>query len=148
RPLGPPARSTSAVVVLPVSADPHAVAAALRQAAPEGGGDLYEASSPYSVHTVNEDTTNRQQPLVPTVALLTAKGLKTGHGTVAWVPVGADKMKPAPQWPPHGRSPVVVVLDSGVKPHSWLPADTERPSFRVDAEPDPSYGLPLFDDAL
>src|SRR6266566_4443337 len=57
RPLGPPARSTSSVVVLPVSADPRAVAAALRRAAPEGGGDHYEASSPYSVHTVNHDTT-------------------------------------------------------------------------------------------
>jgi Subtilase family len=147
RPLGPPARSTSAVVVLPVSADPHAVAAVLRQAAPEGGG-LYEASSGYSVHTVNEDTTNTEQPLMPTVPLLRADGLKTGHGTVAWVPVGPDKMKPAPHWPPHGSPPVVVVLDSGVKPHNWLPADTETPRFCVDAQPDPSYGLPLFDDAL
>ena len=148
RPLGPPARSTSAVVVLPVSADPHAVAAALRQAAPEGGGDLYEASSPYSVHTVNDDTTNTEQPLIPTVPLLTAKGLKTGHGTVAWIPVGPDQMKPAPHWPPHVSSPVVVVLDSGVKRHNWLPADTATPSFCMDAAPDPSYGLPLFDDAL
>ncbi len=153
RPLGPPARSTSSVVVLPVSADPHAVVAALRQAAPEGGGDLYEVSSGYSVHTVNADSTKTGQPLIPTVPLLTAKGIKTGHGTVAWVPVGPDKMKPKPPWPPHVSPPVVVVLDSGVKPHDWLPPDTDNPdsdnpNFCIDAQPDPSYGLPLFDDAL
>ena len=153
RPLGPPARSTSSVVVLPVSADPRAVAAALRRAAPEGGGDHYEASSPYSVHTVNHDTTNTEQALIPTVPLLTAKGIKSGHGTVAWVPVGPDKMKPAPPWPPHVSPPVVVVLDSGVKRHNWLPPhtdnpDKDNPNFCIDPQPDPSYGLPLFDDAL
>jgi hypothetical protein len=144
RPLGPPVRRTSAGVVLPVSEDPRAVAAALGQATDHH----IEVSSGYSVHTVNHDTTNTKRPLIATEPLIHADGLKTGHGTVAWIPVGPDKMKPAPHWPPHVSPPVVVVLDSGVKPHDWLPAATETPAFRLDAEPDPSFGLPMFDDSL
>jgi subtilisin family serine protease len=146
RPLGPPEQSTPTVAVLPVTADPRAVVAALRQAAPEGGGQKFEVSSGYSVHTVNDDRMNAQRTLVPT-NLLHATGLKSGHGTVTWEPVPQADMPPAPPWPPAGSSPVVVLLDSGVKPHTWLPADTDPDFCRV-PDPGPSFILPVPDPAL
>ncbi len=146
RPLGPPERSTPAVVVLPVSADPRAVVAALRRAAPEGGDHHYEVSSGYSVHTIVGDGENTQGP--PPTVPLHAAGLKSGHGTATWKPVGQDKMKPRPQWTPPDPPPVVVVLDSGVRPHPWLPPQTTHPRFCVVAHPGRSYHLPVRDNAL
>jgi hypothetical protein len=144
RPLGPPERNTPTVSVLPVSGDvdPHRVVDTLRLAAP-GAGELHlQVLSGYSVHTVADGAT--EEVLVATVFL--ASGLKTGHGTVSWTQVSAADMPPAPPWPPAGSPPVVVVLDSGVKPHTWLPKDGD-PSFCVEPDMGPTFGLPLLDTA-
>jgi hypothetical protein len=149
RPLGPPERNTPTVSVLPVSGDvdPHRVVDTLRLAAP-GAGELHlQVLSGYRVHTVADGAT--EENLVATVPLhlRQASGLKSGHGTVSWTEVLAADMPPAPPWPPAGCPPVVVVLDSGVKPHSWLPQDGD-PSFCIEPDLDPPFGLPLLDTAL
>lgn len=102
------------------------------------------AARGYSVHTVADGATD--QTLVATLPLQ-ARGLKTGHGTVSWIEVPAADMPPAPPWPPAGCPPIVVVLDSGVKPHTWLPQD-EDPPFCVEPPPDSPFGLPRLDAAL
>jgi subtilisin family serine protease len=144
RPLGPPVHITPAVVELPVARDPRQVVAAVR-AAPEGGHHQVSVPAGYSVDTVNHDPTAKPTPLVPT-DLLHATGLKSGHGTVTWVPAPPEAMPDKPPWPPKGPSPVVVVLDSGVKPHSWLPleaTDTDpRRDFWFVPDPAPSFVLP------
>jgi hypothetical protein len=60
----------------------------------------------------------------------TGEGKKSGHGTVAWLPA-PDTELPSVPWQPQ-RPPVIALLDSGVKSHSWLPADGD-PQFVVDA---------------
>jgi hypothetical protein len=143
--LGPPQRDTPTVSVLPVhgNVDPRRVVDTLRQAAP-GAGELHlQVLSTYSVDTVAGGATH--DDLVPTVPLH-AKGLKTGHGTVSWTQVPAADMPPAPPWPPAGPSPVVVVLDSGVKPHTWLPRHGDPP-FCIEPALGPSFGLPKPDTA-
>jgi hypothetical protein len=146
RPLGPPERNTPTVSVLPVSGgvDPRTVVETLRLAAP-GADELHlQVFSGYRVHTVSDNA--QREPVVATVPLLKASGLKSGHGTVFWTPVLAADMPPAPPWPPVGSRPVVVVLDSGVKPHTWLPQDEAHP-FLIEPVLDPSFGLPLPDTA-
>jgi hypothetical protein len=146
RPLGPPERNTPTVSVLPVSGDvdPRRVVDALRQAAP-GASELgLQVLSGYRVHTVADNAAD--EDIVATVPLLAASGLKTGHGTVFWTQVPAADMPPAPPWPPASAPPVVVVLDSGVKPHTWLPQDAD-PAFCVEPDVDASFGLPLCDTA-
>jgi len=100
-------------------------------------------STVYSVHTAAGGATVHD--LIATVPLQ-AKGLKSGHGTVSWTPVPAADMPPAPHWPPAGSSPIVVVLDSGVKPHTWLPQDT-NPSFCLEPPVGSSVDLPKPDTA-
>jgi hypothetical protein len=97
--------------------------------------------SGYRVHTVADGATDDD-----VVATLMASGLKSGHGTVSWTPVPAADMPPAPPWQPPASPPVVVVLDSGVKPHTWLPQDGDLP-FCVNPVLDPSFGVPLPDTA-
>jgi hypothetical protein len=145
RPLGPPEHITPAVVVLPVAADPRKVVAAVRRAAPEGGHHQVAVPSGYRVDTVNHDPNGKPTQLVPT-GLLHAKGLKSGHGTVTWEPAPPEDMAPKPRWPPAGASPVVVVLDSGVKPHSWLPPQDTNTDPDTDfwfvPDPAPAFVLP------
>jgi hypothetical protein len=68
---------------------------------------------------------------MPFTQKFVASGLKTGHGTISWEVLAPRAMPPAPPWPPTGTRPVVVVLDSGVKPHTWFP-QTTNPSFFID----------------
>ncbi len=131
RPLGPPERSTPAVAVLPVSGDPEEVVAALRRVVPEG--DDVDVLHVYSVDTVDPDGKTKQSP--PPTEQLRAAGLKSGHGTITWTPIEQYEAPQRPPWPPAGPPPVVAVLDSGVRQHSWLPPQTSHPSFVV-AEPD------------
>lgn len=85
---------------------------------------------------------------------LFGSGKKTGHGTIAWLPAPSYEMQDRPPWPPAHRSPVIALLDSGVrKDHPWLPQDGE-PSFVLnpgdygwrspfpdeDEETNPDYG--------
>ena len=146
RPLEPPERNTPTVSVLPVSGevDLHRIVDTLRQATPVAGELYPQVFSGYRVHTVSDNAPD--EALVATVPLLAASGLKSGHGTVFWTPVPAADMPPAPPWPPAGSRPVVVVLDSGVKPHTWLPQDEAHP-FLIEPVLDPSFGLPLPDTA-
>jgi subtilisin family serine protease len=145
RPLGPPERNTPTVSVLPVSGDvdPRRVVDTLRSAAPAAGELHLQVASGYCVHTVADGAT--EEDVVATVPLR-ATGIKSGHGTVSWTQVPAADMPPAPPWPPAGPRPVVVVLDSGVKPHSWLP-EGKHPPFYIEPHLGPSFGLPLPDTA-
>jgi subtilisin family serine protease len=144
RPLGPPERNTPTVSVLPVSGDvdPHRVVDTLRRAAP-GADELHlQVLSGYKVHTVADGATD--EDVVSTVLL--ASGVKSGHGTVSWTQVPEADMPPAPLWQPAPHPPVVVVLDSGVKPHTWLPHDG-KPSFCIEPGMDDPFDLPLLDTA-
>ena len=144
RPLGPPEQSTPAVAVVPVSGDPEEVVAALRRVVPEG--DDVDVLHEYSVDTVDLDSRTRQI-LEPTEEFRAA-GLKSGHGTVTWIPIEQYEAPQQPPWPPHVSPAVVVLLDSGVRKHSWLP-QTPDPSFFSVAEPDRSiYHLPVADPGL
>jgi subtilisin family serine protease len=148
RALRPPELTTPAVAVLPVSGDPEEVVAALRRVLPEG--DDVDVLHHYSVDTVDPDGKTRQSPtpIEPlTTEVLSAAGLKSGHGTVTWTPIEQYEAPQQPPWPPHVSPPVVVLLDSGVRQHAWLP-QTADPAFSVDAQPDPKYHLPVADPAL
>jgi hypothetical protein len=57
-------------------------------------------------------------------------GLKSGHGSVAWLPAPDTEMPSVP-WQPQ-RPPVIALLDSGVQTHSWLPTGDD-PQFVVNA---------------
>jgi len=148
RPLEPPVQRTPALAVVPVSGDPEEVVAAVRRVVPEG--DDADVVHEYSVDTVDPDGKTRQSP-PPTEPLgaeaLSAAGLKSGHGTVTWTPIEQYEAPQQPPWPPHVSPPVVVLLDSGVRQHAWLP-QTADPAFSVDAQPDPEYELPVADPAL
>jgi len=143
RPLGPPVQRTPAVAVVPVSGDPEKVVAVTRPALPEEH-DI-DALHEYSVDTVDPDGKTRQSPPpaenLYAVGGFSAAGAKTGHGTVTWTPIEQYEAPQQPPWPPHvSPAPVVVLLDSGVRPHSWLPQ-----AFSTDAHPDPHYCLPIPD---
>jgi hypothetical protein len=144
RPLGSPEHITPEVVVLPVATDPQAVAAALSEI-PEGGGHHAEVPSSYAVHTV-EDGATEDKNLIATQPF-TASGVKTGHGLVSWELVRRRAMPPKPRRLPTSSSPVVVELDSGVKPHPWFPSNA-HPSFWFEPDPPPSFILPRPDPAL
>jgi Subtilase family len=155
RVLGPPELSTPTVVVLPLSADPRAalapdsrkVVAALRRAAPKGGDHRYEEPSSYGVDTIEHPATT-DRDLVATEKFR-AKGLKSGHGTISWELVRKRAMPPKPPWQPASQPPVVVVLDSGVKKHPWLPKNTRaHPRFWFAPNPGPRLPAPVPDPAL
>jgi subtilisin family serine protease len=147
RPLGEPVQITPAVAVVPVSGDPEDVAAVMRRVDPDG--DDGDVPHEYSVDTVDPDGKTKQSP-PPTEPLnateqLSATGLKTGHGTVTWTPIERYEAPQQPPWPPHFSSPdvsspVVVLLDSGVRRHAWLP---RHPAFFDVEKPGPEYGLPV-----
>ena len=59
----------------------------------------------------------------------TGRGLKSGHGIIAWLPAPDSEMPSVP-WRPQ-RPPVIALLDSGVQSHRWLPGDD--PQFFVNA---------------
>lgn len=64
-----------------------------------------------------------------------AAGKKSGHGVAAWLPAPADEMPDKPSWSPDGDHPVIALLDSGVRPHDWLPAEG-GPPFVTEPGPD------------
>jgi subtilisin family serine protease len=140
RPLGPPERTTPAVTVLPVSGDLEQVVAVLRPVVPEG--DAIDALHEYGVDTVDPDGKTKLNP--PPTESLSAFGLKTGHGTVTWTPIEQYEAPRRPRWQPPPGPPVVVVLDSGVREHKWLPR-TSNPPFCSFPIPDPSTDLPVPD---
>jgi hypothetical protein len=61
-----------------------------------------------------------------------AAGKKSGHGVAAWLPAPADEMPPRRSWSPAADPPRIALLDSGVHPHEWLPAQG-GPPFVIDA---------------
>jgi subtilisin family serine protease len=48
-----------------------------------------------------------------------AEGKKSGHG-MGWVPAPDFELGPAEPWNPDAPHPVIALLDTGVRPHSWL----------------------------
>lgn len=132
RALRPAVGSTTAVAVLPVSgADPQEVATVLRRAE----GDHFDPKSAgYTVDTLDPDGKTEQSP--PPTEPLHAAGLKSGHGTVTWIPIEQHERPHRPPWTPPDRPPLVVLLDSGVKQHSWLPPETSHQPFVIVEELD------------
>jgi hypothetical protein len=129
---GTPAAGPSGLVELAVAgADPMAIRDAARAHAQRGGEEMPALTPPY------EYDAGTVEHGAQYTALFTAAGLKSGHGTVAWLPAPAYEMPPPPPWRPH-RPPVIVVLDSGVRPHNWLP-EGGNPTFTADAA---TYGSP------
>ncbi len=59
--------------------------------------------------------------------LFAADGKKSGHGVIAWLPAPAYEMRARPLWQPSPRPPVIALLDTGVRPHPWLPEGGEQP---------------------
>lgn len=103
RPLGEPGDSGYEFVTVPVTgdADPAQVRDAVRAA--RGRGE--------QVPDVDLDMT---------YALDVAQGDKLGHGA-GWLPVQPGTLPPGPPWRQAGGEPVLAVLDTGVRLHSWLP---------------------------
>jgi hypothetical protein len=59
-------------------------------------------------------------------------GEKSGHGDAAWVPVDAAELGAPPPWRAARRRAVIALLDSGVRPHPWLPVGAGQ-DFLVEA---------------
>jgi serine protease len=114
--------SASDLAALPVTgADPLAIREAVRAHVQQDGGDvpLLVPDFPYSAGTIDKGT------------FFVADGKKSGHGTASWLPAPADQM-------PATKHQVIALLDSGVQPHNWLPAENDPP-FVADAA---EYGWP------
>jgi Subtilase family len=86
---------------------------------------MTESDRQYSAGTVEH---NPKESL-----LFAADGKKSGHGTIAWLPAPAYAMQVGPKWPTDSGRSVIALLDTGVRPHPWLP-DTDERSFVLDAE--------------
>jgi subtilisin family serine protease len=99
---------------------------------------MTESGRQYSAGTVEHNAIDRP--------LFSADGKKSGHGTIAWLPA-PDYAVPAGQdWPPAGPRGVIALLDTGVRPHPWLPEDeADQLSFVVKAE-EHGWSPPLPDD--
>ncbi|MGH3683350.1 MAG: S8 family peptidase, partial [Natronosporangium sp.] len=114
----------SDLVELPLTGDqPPQPARAVRDALQEAGRAGQRVpelllDGRYTVDTVED----RAEPHE-----LVASGKKIGHGLIAWVTVPARQMPASPPWRPVARRPVVALLDSGVKPHPWLPDEPDDP---------------------
>jgi hypothetical protein len=124
---GIPAAGPSGLVELAVAgADPMTIRDVARAHARHNGEGL-EVGLHHEYHagTVEHGAQNTE---------LFAAGLKSGHGsgTIAWLPAPAYEMPRRPSWQPH-RPPVIVLLDSGVQAHDWLPEDG-NPTFTADTE--------------
>jgi hypothetical protein len=127
---GAPAAGPSGLTKLAVAgADPMAIRDAARAHARQNGEELPALIPPYEYDAGTVENGAR-----PT-ALFTAAGIKSGHGTVAWLPAPAYELPAPPPWQPH-RPPVIALLDSGVQPHDWLPKGG-KPTFTADAQ---TYG--------
>jgi subtilisin family serine protease len=90
----------------------------------------------YSAGTVEHNATES--------VLFAADGKKSGHGTIAWLPAPAYAMQGGPAWPSRSPQLVIALLDTGVRPHRWLP-DTDEPPFVLHAE-DYGWQSPVPDD--
>ncbi len=150
-----PGDNASGLVELPLDegVDPIAVRDALRQAGRERREPLPELSPDFlhSVHTIHGfDPSGKKGGHVPphsghTVQEggLVASGKKGGHGTISWLSALPDMMKPAQPWQPGRQPPVVAVLDTGVRSHSWLPGPAGSPPFLIDAAAELSWQPPV-----
>ena len=75
----------------------------------------------------------------------------SGEGAFAWTSLTVEAAQEQPTWEPlraNLRRPVVALLDSGVRPHPWLPASTEEDPFLIvsDLLPEP-WRSPVVDGA-
>lgn len=76
--------------------------------------------------------------------LFAASGKKSGHGTIAWLPAPDYEMQDGPAWSPPPKPRVIALLDTGVRPHGWLP-EAGKQSFVLYAE-DYGWTSPIPDD--
>jgi hypothetical protein len=126
RPLRDPEASSVAIdqdalIQIPVSgADPLAIRDAVAAHVQRGGDELPTLIADFKSRAGTSEGT------------FFAAGKKSGHGVAAWLPAPADEMPPSPSWSPAGDPPVIALLDSGVQPHEWLPAQGGSP-FVIDA---------------
>jgi subtilisin family serine protease len=140
RPLRQPETDASAcgasgLVALTVTgADPKAIRNAVDAHARRGGEE-----SPTLVldHQFSSGTAEQAQQDV-----LVASGLKSGHGTAAWLSAPDYEMpeQELVPWQRLDRRPVIALLDSGVQPHVWLPLPANGQACVVDAAE--AYGWP------
>lgn len=75
----------------------------------------------YTAGTHDDSLTDR--PLV----FIGASGKPSGHALVSWEPVTGEELPEQPPWRRGVDRPVIALLDSGVRPHSWLPDVAEDP---------------------
>jgi serine protease len=90
----------------------------------------------YSAGTVEHNATKN--------TLFAATGKKSGHGTIGWLPAPGYAMQDGPAWPTPYQPRVIALLDTGVRPHPWLP-EAGEPPFVLHAE-DYGWQSPIPDD--
>ncbi len=100
---------------------------------------MTESGRQYSAGTVEHNATDNDK-------LFAADGKKSGHGTIAWLPAPGYLMPEGLDWPPTAPTRVIALLDTGVRPHPWLPEPQPgEPAFVLDAE-DYGWQSPIPDD--
>jgi len=130
---GAPAAGSSGLVALTVTgADPRAIRDAARAHARQNGG---EQPTLVLDHHFSSGAAEQARDTD-----LIAAGLKSGHGTAAWLSAPDYEMPEQEPWRRLDRRPVIALLDSGVQPHDWLPLPADGQACVVDAAE--AYGWP------
>jgi subtilisin family serine protease len=112
RPLRAPGEAGAELVAVPVVGTGTRAVRDFLRAVP--GGPEVRLDVRYEHGTAGEPG-----PLVRLAAGYGAMGKVSGHGAVAWEPV--DEPPRFLDWRPGRPGPVIALLDTGIRPHTWLP---------------------------